>query len=111
MFCSKCGTELLDEAVICTKCGCLTNNQSPKPIINQKSSKQGGLKTAAKVFMIISCVLMGLYLLPLLWVLPMTIVYCNKVNNKEPIGVGFKICILLFVNMIAGILLLCDSDD
>lgn len=22
MFCSKCGHELMDEAVVCTKCGC-----------------------------------------------------------------------------------------
>ncbi len=25
MFCSKCGKELLDEAVVCTNCGCAVN--------------------------------------------------------------------------------------
>lgn len=26
MFCSKCGKEIADEAVICTGCGCMVNN-------------------------------------------------------------------------------------
>ena len=26
MFCSKCGKQILDEAVICPHCGCATNN-------------------------------------------------------------------------------------
>ena len=25
MYCSKCGQELVDEAVVCTKCGCAVN--------------------------------------------------------------------------------------
>ena len=28
MFCSKCGKEIMDEAVICPNCGCPTNNYS-----------------------------------------------------------------------------------
>ena len=35
MFCSKCGKEILNEAVICPNCGCATNNYhthiSPQP--------------------------------------------------------------------------------
>lgn len=30
MFCSKCGKEINDEAVICVHCGCDTKNQSKK---------------------------------------------------------------------------------
>ena len=26
MFCSKCGSEIMDEAVICPNCGCSTEN-------------------------------------------------------------------------------------
>ena len=32
-YCSKCGNELFDEAVICPKCGCATGD------INQKNIK------------------------------------------------------------------------
>ena len=28
MFCSKCGKEVLDEAVVCTNCGCAINGSS-----------------------------------------------------------------------------------
>ena len=33
-YCVKCGAELIDEAVVCTKCGCLINND----IINNKTA-------------------------------------------------------------------------
>ena len=29
MFCRKCGAEIMDEAVICPKCGCATGVTSP----------------------------------------------------------------------------------
>ena len=28
MFCQKCGNEVLDEAVVCTRCGCALNKVS-----------------------------------------------------------------------------------
>ncbi len=31
MFCSKCGKEIHDEAVICVHCGCQTNRKSSQP--------------------------------------------------------------------------------
>jgi len=35
MFCSKCGKEIMDEAVICPNCGCATNNyNAPQQSIN-----------------------------------------------------------------------------
>ena len=37
--------------------------------------------------------------------------YFNKVDERIPVGTGFKICILLFVDFIAGILMLCDNDE
>lgn len=92
---------------------------------NNQSSKSSGLKTAAKVFMIISCAMCGVLflaniylgivaalscLVPLFWQLPMTIVYFEKLKNGERVGTGFKVCSLLFVSLVAGILMLCDND-
>ena len=104
MFCTKCGNEIMDEAIICPKCGCATNSN-----LNFNKNKTSELSNVAMVFMIISTVLLGLYLIPLAWCLPMTIIYTRKVKNGEEIGIGFKICSLLFVSQIAGILMLCDS--
>ena len=103
-YCAKCGAQMVDEAVVCTNCGCAAAANQP--------AKSSDLSTAAKVFMIIGTVVMGLscYLIPLAWCIPMTISYCKKIKNGQPIGTGFKICSLLFVNMIAGILMLCDKE-
>ena len=62
------------------------------------------------VFMIIGTVFMGFSIIPLAWCLPMTIIYNRKIKNGEVVGTGFKVCSLLFVNTIAGILMLCDNN-
>ena len=75
----------------------------------EEKTGSSGLKTAAKVLLIIGTVIQGFYLVPLLWCLPMTISYFRKVKNNEEITSGFKVCVLLFVNAVAGILMLCDN--
>lgn len=67
------------------------------------------METAIKVFMILSTVVAGIATLgiALLWCIPMTVHYCK---NTYFVGTGFKICTLLFVNTIAGILMLCDNQ-
>lgn len=130
-YCSTCGAELRAEAVVCTACGCAQNNSQPSANVKREKS---GLRTAAKIFMIISCVFQiflfliiafaacasgyseafavgFVYLIPIAWCLPMTITYSNKCKNSEPVGAGFKVCTLLFVNLIAGILMLCDNSN
>ena len=41
----------------------------------------------------------------------LTVSYSNKVYFGERVGVGFKICTLLFVSLIAGFLMLLDRRD
>ena len=107
-YCTICGNELMDEAVICPKCGCSTGYSHP--INNESYKTSSGIRTAAKVLMIIGTVLMGLYILPLAWCLPMTISYCNKIKRGETVSTAFKVCSLLFVSSVGGILMLCDQD-
>ncbi|MEE0947073.1 MAG: hypothetical protein U0M42_09690 [Acutalibacteraceae bacterium] len=104
-FCQKCGKEIAEEAIICPGCGCA--------ISEEKKGKGGndGLAVAAKVFLILGCIAQGWLLLPLAWCLPITISICNKMKNNEPVGTGLKVCSLLFVSVIGGILLLCRSDN
>ncbi len=111
-YCSKCGAEMLDEAVICIKCqnpvegNTMFNYQTQT--INPTTS---GTITATKVFMIIGAVLMVLYTfgIGLAWCIPMTISYFNKTKKGKPIGTGFTVCTMLFVSFIAGILMLGDN--
>lgn len=78
-----------------------------QPVQNAYSD---GLATAAKVFLIIGCVFQGWLLLPLAWMLPITITIFGKMKRNEPIGTGLKVCALLFVNLLGGIFLLCHQD-
>ena len=138
-FCKHCGKYLIDEAVFCPQCGKSTDDFAPaeernaivvapstaspvsaapvSPTIPAQESKEpkpiSGLKKAAKALMIVGTIIMSLccYIIPLAWCLPMTLSYCKKIKNGEPIPTKFKVCSLLFVSTVAGILMLCDHDD
>lgn len=109
-FCSKCGKEIMDEAVICPGCGCAVAQERNE---EKKDLKRGddGLAVASKIFLILGCISQGWMLLPLAWCLPITISACGKMKRGEPVGTGLKVCSLLFVSLVGGILLLCRSDD
>ncbi len=48
-------------------------------------------------------------LIPLCWILPMTLLYNKAAKNGKKVSLAFEICTLLFVNTFAGILMLVDS--
>lgn len=102
-YCTHCGTQLVDEAVFCTGCGCAVETPPAK-------KGTSTLATVAKIFMIIGCVVTGFSLIPLCWTIPMTLHYCNAIKNNEKVSIGFMVCSLLFVNTVAGILMLCDNN-
>lgn len=112
-FCAKCGAELVDEAIVCVKCGRSVENNTIVQSENKSPSQKSGLSTAAKVFMILGTIVISLwtFFIGLAWCLPLTIIYFKKVNNGEPIGIGFKICCLLFVSLLGGIFMLCDNNS
>lgn len=107
-FCTHCGKEIMDEAIICPGCGCsvAVAPVTPAPVV-----KSSGLATAAKVFMILGTIIMGIYIIPLAWCIPMTVSYCNKIKNGQPVSTGFKVCCLLFVSLLGGIFMLCDNNN
>ena len=106
MYCKKCGSEIDDEAVICVKCGCYTDSQ---PIKRQSANSSTKVATA-KFFAIFGAVI-GVFML----FIP-TIVGCfavSKLNNaktKEELT-GTAVCTLLFCSTIAGIIMLCITDE
>lgn len=61
--------------------------------------------------MSVICLISGFVsLLPLIWMTIMTKHYFKATKNQEPVGVGFKVCTLIFVSLVAGILMLCDTS-
>lgn len=135
MYCKNCGSELTDGAEYCSNCGTkVTETYQSSTILNSSttdSNKKTGLHTCAFVFMVLSIFsafgsaitiwVSNIYLentgymifstlVSLAWIIPMTIkVY--RVKSTTELTMGFKICTLLFVNVIAGILLICDSNS
>lgn len=108
-YCVHCGAAIHEEAVVCVKCG-----RSVAPLISQSTPIQkqdDTMETVIKVFLILGCIAQGWLLIPLAWCLPITISVFNSFRDKKPIGTGIKICSLIFVNLIAGICLLCMNDD
>lgn len=59
----------------------------------------------------IGCIIGSVFcLVPLAWVLPMRKKIVNAINNGTTLTTGFKVCTLLFVNLVVGILLFCSSE-
>ena len=104
-YCPHCGAELVDDAVVCVKCG---RSVAPPAPVRQEDDT---MSTVAKVFLILGCISQGWLLLPLAWCLPITISIFNRLRDKRPVGTGLKVCALLFVSLIGGICLLCMHDD
>lgn len=109
-YCSKCGEQLEDDARFCPKCG--SSQEQVIETSQNQEIKSTDLKTVAKVFMIIGCVISAFYLfIPLCWTVPMTIYYFQSVKEHKQVSLVFKVCTLLFVSLIAGILMICDKED
>ena len=108
-YCSHCGSQVHDEAVVCVKCGCSLETKM-QPVVKTNDTKDT-LQLVVKIFLIISCVGQGFAIFPLAWCLPITIMIFNRFRDHRPIGTGLKICTLLFVNLISGVCLLCMNED
>lgn len=113
IFCTNCGARISDQTQVCPYCNMVINNiVVPNAQVKKYNS---GVKTAAKIFLIIGCVanaigFLWISLITLVWTIPMTVHYFNATKNHKRIGTGFKVCTLLFVSLFAGIFKICDND-
>ena len=107
-YCTYCGSEMFDDAVLCVKCGCKVP-ETIKTVL--EIEKDRTMEIVVKVWLILGCISQGWLLLPLLWCIPITVSVWNSLEKGMKIGTGMKICTLLLVNLIAGVCLLCMDDD
>lgn len=138
-FCEYCGTKLFDIDRTCPKCGApifedkadnKTKNNGTSNFSNvnqqnfnninkeeherQKKKEQINLlvKEIAFVFMILSCICWGFIIIPLFWMIPMTIHYYNNcIKLKRPTTMFFKVCTLLFCNIISGLIMIFGEQN
>lgn len=110
-YCSHCGTELSDDASFCSHCGvCVQNGNGG--VAWQRNESNNNLITCIKVFLIIACIVNALssFGIALAWCLPMTIQIFRRMREGIPVGLALKVCTLIFVSLVSGILLLCYND-
>ena len=107
-YCVHCGAEIHEEAIVCVKCGRKVETNKPAVVY---SNEDDAMNTVIKIFLILGCISQGWLLIPLAWCIPITVSIFHAMRDKRPIGTGLKICALIFVNMIAGICLLCVNDE
>ena len=98
-YCSHCGKEVKKEAVVCVHCGCSLKSAGI-------SIDEDGMKLAIQIFLIIGIISTAFLLIPLIWTIPMYKKSMKYLNGELDLTDGYKICILLFCNVIAGVLLL-----
>ena len=60
--------------------------------------------------MIISTIYLATFIIPLFWCIPMTITYWNKIQKNEKVNMTFKICSLIFMGIIPGLLMLFEDE-
>lgn len=127
-YCTKCGTEIPNDAVYCPKCGAKAEGptlggsssgegygsselSSPgyydTPV--QSSSGRGALATVAYLFTVVSIFVGFFFLVPLLWLIPMANIVNRYRMGGPDLSTGMKVSILVFSSPVAGILLLCDG--
>ena len=115
-YCPNCGTKIEAGTSFCPKCGLkITEPIKPEVIENAAQSTMNDkdheiLRQVAWVFMIISTIIGGIFLIPLCWMLPMTLHYNKCRYEHRKVGVGFAVCTILFLNAISGILIICDES-
>ena len=121
-YCTQCGTQVEDDAKFCPSCGhrfadqpesvaaSLKSDNNAQETRSNKGKRDNSMCQVGFVFCVISCVLWGFALIPLIWMIPLTVMVYNAIKENKPIGVGLKVVVLLFVSLIGGILLLVGDD-
>lgn len=110
-YCKKCGSEMDDEALFCSYCGeqdgakaqSLDSEPEQAPVSEEDQVLLG---TLIKIFLIVTAVLSGFVLIPLLWTIPMTIKACRTIDEKQQFSIGFSILTIIFFSQIGGIMMI-----
>lgn len=69
------------------------------------------LRLIAFILNIISTVGMGILIIPLAWMIPMTVRSWGIYKGEKPNTVAFDVCTLIFMGIVSGILLLVSHRD
>lgn len=69
------------------------------------------LRLIAFIFSLISTVAAGWLIIPLAWMIPMTVISYGIYKGTKQNTVAFGVCMLIFTSLVSGILLLVAKKD
>ncbi len=69
------------------------------------------LRLVAFVFCIISTIASAILIIPLIWMIPMSVMCWGIYKGTRANTTAFGVCTLIFVSLVAGILLLVSKKD
>ncbi len=69
------------------------------------------MRLAAFILNLLLTISVGWCLIPLAWMIPMTVRSYKIYKGTAQNTVGFAVCDLIFCSTVGGILLLCDLDN
>ena len=75
------------------------------------SPQDATMRLVAFILALISTVTMGFAIIPLAWMIPMTVMTWQVYKGRRANTVGFGVCTLIFLNMVSGILLLVSTKE
>ncbi len=81
----------------------------PYPTASDENDRT--LRLIAFVFCIISTVAAGCFIIPLAWMIPMTVHSWGIYKGTKPNTTAFGVCTLIFVSLVSGILLLVSKKE
>ena len=90
--------------------GPLVSTMLPGQIYPMKETDRT-LRLIAFIWNVLCTVGCGILLIPLAWMIPMTVHSYGIYKGTKPNTVGFDVCTLIFIGLISGILLLCSKKE
>ncbi len=82
-----------------------------EPIEKIISDNDNTIKLVAFIFSLVSTIGVGWLLIPLIWMIPMTVISWGIYKGTKKNTLAFGICMLIFTSLVAGILLLVAKKD
>lgn len=81
------------------------------PQTYQLSSEDSTLRLIAFIFALISTISVAMFIIPLCWMVPMTVHCWSLYKGTKPNTVAFGVCTLIFLSIVSGILLLISTKE
>ena len=88
-----------------------TSTPTPTPAAPAQTDSDKTLRLVAFILCIVSTVGIGWTIIPLAWMIPMTVISYGIYKGTKKNTTAFGVCTLIFVSLVAGILLLVSKKD